>query len=51
MPTTYAKNKVHIYAYVEKNRDNWNDYQALYFRKKRAYNSEVKRLMNILIDL
>ena len=30
MPTSYAKNKVHIYNYVEKNRDKWNEYSRNY---------------------
>ena len=32
MPTTYAKNKVHIYNYVEKNREKWNEYSKNYMK-------------------
>jgi len=61
MPVSYQKNKVHIYKYLENNREKWNEYQNEYRKDhkdmyKRArlryyyFNKEATRLMNILID-
>lgn len=49
MPVSYAKNKVHIYKYIDNNRAKWNQYQAEYKKKQYNYNKEVNRLMNILL--
>jgi len=58
MPLSYAKNKKHIYAWVEKNKDRKNEITLKCMRKKRmlcclikTYNvelaNEIMRLLNI----
>jgi len=41
MPLSYAKNKVHIYNYVEANRNKHNEYQNEY---RRLNNEEYNRI-------
>jgi len=60
MPLSYAKNKVHIYKYVEANRNKHNEYQNEYRKEHRElynksrmryyyFNVEAKRLRDILL--
>lgn len=60
MPLSYAKNKIHIYKYVEANRDKYNEYQAEYKKEHKVlynalrmkyyyFNVEAKRLRDILL--
>ena len=48
MPLSYAKNKKHIYAWVEKNRDRQNEITLKSMRKKRMFDKECRRLSNII---
>ena len=50
MPLAYSKNKVHIYKWVENNRDQHNEICKKYQRKYDAWKRETKKFRNILID-
>ena len=42
MTTNYAKNKEHIYNYVEANRAKYNEYQNNYRNQNRKHYNEVR---------
>jgi len=44
MPTSYAKNKVHIYNYVEKNRDKINEISKNWRDDNNEVNNERRRI-------
>jgi hypothetical protein len=48
MPLSYVKNKKHIYAWVEKNKERKNEITLKCMRKKRMFEGEVKRLCKII---
>ena len=48
MPLSYVKNKKHIYAWVEKNKERKNEITLKCMRKKRMFENECKRLSKII---
>ena len=50
MPLTYSKNKVHIYKWVENNREKHNATVLKYKRRRKLFEEETKIFRNILID-
>lgn len=44
MPVSYSKNKIHIYNYVEKNREKWNAYQNQYRNENNQEYNRVRML-------
>lgn len=43
MPTSYAKNKIHIYNYVENNRDKINEINNRWIHKNLESHNEKRR--------
>jgi len=50
MPVAFSKNKVHIYAWVEKNRKRHNEIVSKYKRSRKLYEEQKKIFRNILFD-
>ena len=50
MPLAYSKNKVHIYKWIENNREKYNAKCKIRQRKYDAWKKETKIFRNILID-
>ena len=50
MPLAYSKNKVHIYKWVENNREKHNAIVLKHHKRKYQYDKQTKIFRNILID-
>ena len=49
MGQSYKKNKVHIYAWIEKNKAKRNEYSRIWSSKNKQYLAECQRLRFIYI--
>jgi len=51
MPLPYAQNKVHIYKWMNNNRERYNELCKIRNKRRRTYQSQAKIFRLILIDL